>query len=99
MKAKHGTKLREMQEELKKGPRVCDGCSSLRQLTVDHIVPVHFIEMLGLKYESINDDWNFEALCHACQHRKNMRLDFTNPKTIPNLRRYIDLAESFYGER
>lgn len=90
------SKLFQWQQRARTSDEPCAKCGRVGYATVDHIVPMSFIDMLGLKKETYDDEWNFQFLCRACNLLKANRLDFSNPKTLENLRRYIDLAELFY---
>lgn len=96
-KAPKFTELKLMQDESRENEVVCASCGIKRWCNVDHIVPMFMIDQLGLKLESYSHKWNLQFLCRACHSRKNARLDFTNPLTIPNLRRYIEMAADYYS--
>ena len=89
---------RTLKEELAKR----DGCKcmkcgdvfDIKLLTVDHIIPKHILFSLELLDYSEQD--NFELLCHECNVRKAAQLDFTNQRTIPLLRKFLDLYEERY---
>lgn len=91
------TKLHEFQQKANGIGGICEKCGRQRDyLTVDHIVPQSFIISLGLQNEAYDHDWNFQLLCRACNLLKANKLDFTEPRTIINLKRYIEIAESIY---
>ena len=96
MKKKH-TKLHEWQQKANGLGGSCEKCGRKTDyLTVDHIVPVSFIEMLGLRNEAYEHDWNFQLLCRACNRLKGYYFDFTNPKTFPLLQKYVELTQEYY---
>jgi 5-methylcytosine-specific restriction endonuclease McrA len=97
MKWKIHTRLYEFQQKAHNGGGSCEKCGRKTDyLTVDHIVPLSFIDALGLKELSYNHDWNFQLLCRACNKLKGTVFDFTNPRTLPNLKRYVAEVENFY---
>jgi 5-methylcytosine-specific restriction endonuclease McrA len=101
MKGKKRSQLWQWQEHAKNHDVECAGCHRLGYCTVDHIVPVFLVNMLGLREEGYDHEWNFQFLCRACNLRKGSNLDYTNSKTLENLKRYITLAEEkyCYGEK
>lgn len=99
MKGEKGTKLRELQHLANNGGGVCGKCGKKTEhLTVDHLVPLHFVEAIGLRKESQDHDWNFQLLCRPCNRLKGASWDFTDSRTIKNLRQYVDLAESYFTQ-
>lgn len=95
MKYKGKTKLAEWQDNSKNG--VCP-CGEKRDVTVDHIIPVHFLEQFCLdKIEVLyNFEENFQYLCRYCNRRKGAQLDPKNPKTYSLLRKVLDDAEKYF---
>ena len=71
----------------------CERCGRVLPLTIDHIVPARIILELGFDVTRIFDEENIQLYCRACNHFKAGRLDITNPKTLPILKKYIALAE------
>lgn len=97
MKAKIHSKLRELQKQVNNGGGECARCGKKTDyLTVDHVVPLAIVLLLLPKEESMDDDWNFQAVCRPCNSLKASRLDFNDFRTIPNLKRYIEKAEQYY---
>lgn len=97
MKSKHKTKLYEWQQKANALGGACAKCGRKTDyLTVDHIVPDSFIQALGLRLEAYDHDWNFQLLCRACNKLKGNLFDFTEARTMENLKRYVDLAERYY---
>lgn len=90
MKAPKGTKLLEWVMKNKEKDQECPKCRKMRELTVEHIIPVHLLEELGLEDEIYNDEENFELLCILCNRFKGGRLDMAHPKTILLLKKYIN---------
>lgn len=98
-RANRNTKLRELQQTANTNGGVCGKCTRKTDyLTVDHIVPYSFIFGLGLQEESQNHDWNFQLLCRPCNVLKGAKWDFTDPRTIQNLKRYVELTEQYYSQ-
>lgn len=87
MKANRKTKLWEWQQK-KSGE--CARCHKDTQLSVEHIIPVYFLEQLGLQDEALNDDENFEYFCFPCNRFKGSRIDIAHPKTKILLTKYVN---------
>lgn len=88
MKGKHGTKLLELQK-IKTG--VCQKCGHDGAVTVDHIIPIQILEVLGRdNYMALDWAENFQLLCPPCNKLKANRLDITNPKTKVLLQELIN---------
>ena len=96
MNGKKHTELHKWRERATQEDLPCRKCGRVGLMTLDHIVPISFIQQLGLREEAYDDDWNFQYLCRACNLLKGSQLDYNNPKTIENIRRYVDLAEQTY---
>lgn len=90
MKANKQTKLYQRQKALKGIEQECQKCHRVREATVDHIIPVHLLQELGLYDEAVNDEENFEDLCILCNRYKGGRIDMSHPKTVPLLKKYIN---------
>lgn len=96
---KKGSKLYEWQQKANSLGGKCQKCGKKTDyLTVDHIIPFAFLEMLGIRHESYDDEWNYQLLCRACNKLKGAMFDFTNPKTIENLKKYVVFVEDFYSK-
>lgn len=67
-------------------------------VTVDHIIPVHFMEQMGLFDEILHDAENFQLLCRMCNQYKGNRLDFSNKKTLCLLEKYIQILKNKTGD-
>jgi 5-methylcytosine-specific restriction endonuclease McrA len=93
MKANKRTLLWQRQERNKTVKQKCKECPRIDFLTVDHIIPVFFLQQLGLDEEAVNDEENMEDLCVLCNRYKGGRIDMRNPKTIPLLKKYITKLE------
>ena len=78
MKAKKGTKLHEWQLAAKEAKRFCRRCKKLRWLTVDHIIPVSFLNEIGCEVGIYEDERNFQFLCKTCNHFKSNRIDIAD---------------------
>lgn len=88
-KDKH-TKIHQWRLKAQRGEAICEKCQRTDHITVDHIIPLSIIEMLGIdKEEHYNDEANFQYLCRWCNIMKANRLDHLNPKTIPLLEQYV----------
>ena len=90
MAKKNYTKLKEWQDKAALGG-LCDKCGrEVAQLTIDHIVPVAFIDQFDdtgvAKYE---DEDNFAFLCRPCNSFKSARFDRSNPKTKEIILKYL----------
>lgn len=66
-------------------------CTKTIELTVDHIIPKQFLETLGLEELSRTDDENFQVLCRYHNNCKGNKLDYTNRRTLPLLKKYVNL--------
>jgi len=53
---------------------------------------------LGLKDEGYEADWNFQYLCRACNVKKGANADYTNPKTLELLVKFVKLAVETYED-
>jgi len=96
-KIKRGSALQELQKVANENGGACAKCSKKTDyLTVDHIVPFSWVFDMGLRDISYDHDWNFQLLCRACNRLKAAKFDFTDPRTMINLKRYIQIAEEFY---
>jgi 5-methylcytosine-specific restriction endonuclease McrA len=66
----------------------------MTKLTVDHIVPVSFLQQIGFHEAIQEDDENFSMLCRTCNTFKGGRIDLANPRTKPLLKKYVDALVS-----
>jgi 5-methylcytosine-specific restriction endonuclease McrA len=85
-KKKKYTKLYEMQQEAESA--CCNKCGSHSNITVDHIIPKHFLEMLGFMDEVYNDARNFKHLCGACNSFKASKIDVSDEYAVYLLQWY-----------
>lgn len=95
-KKKINSRLAEWQEKAYRYGGECYKCKVIvRKLTVDHIVPAHFIKTLDSTGELVYE-WedNFEMLCSACNSLKANMLDKTHPKTLELLKVLVKQLES-----
>jgi len=74
----------------------CNATSKEDKMTLDHIVPKKMLLDMGLD-EFYDDESNLEVLCSKCNSRKGSQLDFSNPKTIIQLEKYIQLYKERRG--
>jgi len=90
-----------LQKLIKERSNYCSSCNAngddeLVKLTLDHIVPKKMLLDMGLD-EFYDDEENLEILCSACNGRKGSQLDFSNPKTIVMLEKYMKLYKDRCG--
>lgn len=90
MKTNKHTLLYTLQKENRGKEAECPRCHKIRELSVEHIIPVHLLQELGLFDACVNDGENFELLCHLCNKFKGGRIDMAHPKTVPLLKKYIN---------
>lgn len=93
MKSKKKTKLWEWQYGNRYLTARCVTCglsgTKENPITVDHIIPVCFLEGLAYMEAPYEHEENFQYLCQACNRFKGSKLDHTNPKTKILLRKYL----------
>jgi hypothetical protein len=82
--------LRKLIKERGDHCSTCNADGSKDKLTLDHIIPKQMLLDMGLD-EYYEDESNLEILCRDCNTRKAAQLDFSNPKTIIQLEKYIGL--------
>lgn len=82
--------LRKLIKERGNHCSTCNTDGDKVKLTLDHIVPKQILLDMGLD-EFYEDESNLEVLCISCNTRKAAQLDFSNPKTIIQLEKYIGL--------
>lgn len=97
---KRGTKYQLLLEKLQAGVMMkCAKCGrETENLSIDHIVPYAFVHDIGLQEDQYDHDWNFQVLCRPCNRLKAAKWDFTDPRTMENLKRYVALAEKYYSQ-
>lgn len=84
---------RRQQEEIEEyiGRHNCTRCNSHENLTIDHIIPLHFlVEQFGATKEETFDWDNFQVMCRRCNTLKSGRFDLSHPKTKILLTKYIN---------
>ena len=65
-------------------------CGESTHLTIDHIIPKIVLTSLGFVDAYKTDDDNLQILCKQHNSDKGNLLDYTNPKTLPLLKKYIN---------
>jgi 5-methylcytosine-specific restriction endonuclease McrA len=96
MKKKKQTALWEWQLKSKSGTEKCK-CGEVRDLNVDHIVPMSILIQFpnGKEYGyELNE--NFQILCKYCNQLKAGRLDLKNPKTYEVMEKILSEAKQYY---
>lgn len=88
-----------LQKLIKERGNYCSNCNANgeeNKLTLDHIIPKRVLLDMGLD-EYYEDEDNLEILCAKCNGQKGSQLDFSNPRTIPLLEKYIGLYKNRHG--
>ena len=83
------TKLKLIERDGEK----CVKCGSVNELTIDHIIPVSFLEMMGIFRKhtlSKKHHQNLQLLCRKCNSLKRERFDWTDKRTKPLILWYLD---------
>lgn len=75
--------------KLQKHGAQCAKCEAVRDITIDHIIPQQFLMMLGFT-EAYKEEENLQYLCQKHNVEKGNVLDYTNPKTLPLLKMYVN---------
>lgn len=99
MKKKKHTKLSEWQDICKNGNEKCAKCGEKNNLTVDHIVPTHWIEQFIVTTEqdiAYEFEKNFQILCRYCNQMKAGRIDPKDPRVYEILEYIIKEAKAVY---
>jgi 5-methylcytosine-specific restriction endonuclease McrA len=86
-----------MRDRIKRQGGQCSKCPSVNNITVDHIIPRSFLVVLGFN-DAYKDLDNLQLLCKRCNSLKSNTLDYTNPKTLPLLNKYIDMWVEKHNE-
>ena len=72
----------------------CAKCGGTNELTIDHIIPVSFLEMMGIfKKHTLSfkkHGNNLQLLCRKCNSLKSFRFDWTDKRTRPLIDFYLD---------
>jgi len=79
----------QMREKLRKTGGQCAYCPNIKNITIDHIIPVSFLSIIGVP-ERHKDKQNLQLLCAACNGRKGNSLDYSNKKTVLLLEKYLE---------
>lgn len=78
----------------------CESCGVINskgtKLTLDHIIPKKVLLDMCLD-EYYKDETNLQILCARCNSVKASQLDFSNPKTIVLLEKYIAMYKQRQG--
>lgn len=90
---KYSKKLEERKKEIIAEKGSCEKCKGRFNLTIDHIIPLDILKMMGFTIKETFDEDNFQVLCGKCNALKASRLDFSNNKTKRLLIKYLDLIE------
>jgi len=67
----------------------CARCGRKHMLTLDHIIPLQILSMMGVDTKRHWDEENNQLLCRPCNSLKGLQLDFGNPKTKILLLKYL----------
>jgi len=86
----HREMLRKLIKDRGNYCELCNKSGEETRLTIDHIIPRKILLDMGLE-EYYKDEDNFQVLCARCNGTKASQLDFSNPKTIVLLEKYIAL--------
>jgi 5-methylcytosine-specific restriction endonuclease McrA len=90
---KYNKYLEERKKEIIKTIGKCEKCGRPDggpvKLTVDHIIPVDILLLLGLDKPQTFDEDNFAVLCKVCNNFKNNKLDFADPRTKLLMNKYM----------
>ena len=71
-------------------PEMCAKCLRVTNVTVDHIVPVVILKSIDdTGTAALEDEENFQFLCHPCNAFKGDMLDKANPKTKVIINKYL----------
>lgn len=89
----YSKELEHKKREVIKQTGKCKKCGSNFNLTIDHIIPIDILFLMGFTKEQTFDEDNFEVLCGKCNANKGNRLDFSNSKTRELLIKYMDLIK------
>ena len=76
--------------------QTCDINGNKEKLTLDHIIPKKILLDMGLE-DYYTDESNLQILCVKCNGKKGSQLDFSNPKTIILLEKYISMYKQSRG--
>ena len=72
----------------------CGYCGSRKNLTLDHVIPIKFIEWYDIDTHIVSSKYNYETACVRCNAGKNARIPLTDEhlERIENLLGY-DIRE------
>jgi len=92
----HRETLRKLIKERGNHCSSCNLHGDKDMLTLDHVIPKSMLLDMGLE-EFYDDESNLEILCRKCNIRKASQLDWSNPKTVVQLEKYIKLYKDRRG--
>lgn len=93
MKGNKESVLSKLQKQLRNSEGKCEKCGRTYYLTVDHIIPTHFLMSLNLVEETHNWIDNFQIICGACNKVKAGTIEASHPKTFQLLKEAIRRSE------
>ena len=76
--------------------QTCNVSGDKEKLTLDHIIPKKILLDMGLE-DYYTDESNLQILCARCNGSKASQLDFSHPKTIVLLEKYIAIYKESRG--
>lgn len=89
---KYHKELEQKKKEFIRKIGKCERCerTELSLLTVDHIIPVEILLLMGVERTETYDEENFAVLCRICNAIKSNRMDFGDKRTKPLLLKYLN---------
>jgi 5-methylcytosine-specific restriction endonuclease McrA len=95
-----GTPYGDLQQKLR-DPKVvglkCEKCGEIEHLTVDHIVPISFLQQFAITPDP--GFWlkeNMTYLCFHCNRKKGAEIDPRDPRTYEVIRKLLLMSEKFH---
>jgi len=69
----------------------CERCGRKDILTIDHIIPMNILKLLGFTLKEMYEDTeNLAILCRPCNSLKSGNLDFADERTKKLLYKYLE---------